>query len=226
MRFTFFLATLALSAATFLAAGPASAQRPALDSGWSYASLYDGWRAERMIGTEVEGLAGEEVGEVADLVISPDGRLEAVVIEASGMLDAGKARFAVPWTQLMAGSVDGTLTFPATSADVLGIIRTAQQPISRPGDWRAAALIGQPVQARGDESFGTVGDLVFDRIGNLQAVVIEPSGGIGGPYAFPWDGTGIEPGLAAVTLSATAEQVRALGPFDTDRTSESVFARR
>ena len=227
MRLRAFLATLAVTA--FLAFGPAQAQTPrdpALPGGWSYASLYQGWRAETMIGTEVEGLMGEELGEVVDLVISPDGRLETVVIEASGMLDAGQARFAVPWTQLMAGSIDGTLTFPATSTDVLMMIRNDPQPVSRPGDWRVAALFGRPVQTEGNDNFGSVSDLVFDRIGNLQAVVAEPAGGVGGPYAFPWDSVSVEPGLAAVTLSATSEQVRSLGAFDTARMNESVFARR
>jgi len=56
--------------------------------------------------------------------------------------------------------------------------------------------------------------------------VAEPAGGIGGPYAFPWDAVGVEPGLAAVTLSATSEQVRSLGNFETARMNESVFARR
>ncbi|MBP2314955.1 PRC-barrel domain-containing protein [Azospirillum soli] len=227
MRFCVFLTLLTLSTATAFAQAPhGSPQMSALPGGWSYASLYQGWRADTMIGTEVNGLVGEELGEVVDLVISPDGRLQSVVIEASGMLDAGQARFSVPWTQLMAGSIDGTLTFPATSADVLTIIRNEPQPISRPGDWRAAALLGRPVQTEGDDGFGTVSDLIFDQIGNLQAVVVEPTSGIGGPYAQPWDAASVEPGLAAVILSTTADQVRSLGAFDTARINESVFARR
>ncbi|UKJ72803.1 PRC-barrel domain-containing protein [Azospirillum brasilense] len=85
----------------------------------SYPRLYQGWRAGVIVGTDVEGLLGEELGQVVDLVVGPDGRLESAVIEASGMLDVGEARFTVPWHQLMPGSVDGVLAYPVTGPDTL-----------------------------------------------------------------------------------------------------------
>ncbi|AWJ82941.1 hypothetical protein TSH58p_05045 [Azospirillum sp. TSH58] len=195
----------------------------------SYPRLYQGWRAGVIVGTEVEGLLGEELGQVVDLVVGPDGRLESAVIEASGMLDVGEARFTVPWHQLMPGSVDGILAYPVTGPDTLDLIRRQQQAASRPGDWRVSALIGQPANTAGDATeagfFGTVEDLVFDRNGALKAVVVTPEPEGEGPYAVAWKAAALEPGLTSVTLQATPEQVKALGSFDAARMKEFNTAR-
>ena len=195
----------------------------------SYPRLYQGWRAGVIVGTEVEGLLGEELGQVVDLVVGADGRLAGAVIEASGMLDVGEARFTVPWRQLMPGSVDGVLAYPVTGPDTLDLIRRRQQAGSRPGDWRVSALIGQPANTVGGAAeagfFGTVEDLVFDRNGALSAVVVTPEPEGDGPYAVAWKATAVEPGLTSITLQATPEQVKALGSFDAARMKEFDTAR-
>jgi sporulation protein YlmC with PRC-barrel domain len=55
---------------------------------------------EKFIGKDVYGAAGEDVGEIENLLIGPDGRVRAAIIEFGGFLGIGENEVAVPWDQL------------------------------------------------------------------------------------------------------------------------------
>ncbi len=55
---------------------------------------------ERFIGKDVYGVRGDEVGELNNLLIGPDGRVRAGIIEFGGFLGIGDHHVAVPWDQL------------------------------------------------------------------------------------------------------------------------------
>lgn len=55
---------------------------------------------ERLIGREVYGMRGEEVGEIENLLIGPDGRVRAAIIEFGGFLGIGENEVAVPWDRM------------------------------------------------------------------------------------------------------------------------------
>jgi sporulation protein YlmC with PRC-barrel domain len=58
----------------------------------------DPWvvRATHLLGERVYDAGGEAVGEVEDVLINRNGRVEALVIEAGGFLGIGERRIAVP----------------------------------------------------------------------------------------------------------------------------------
>lgn len=52
-------------------------------------------RAEEMIGTKVYGAGDVDVGEIGDVVLTPDGKIDAYVIDVGGFLGAGEKEVAV-----------------------------------------------------------------------------------------------------------------------------------
>jgi sporulation protein YlmC with PRC-barrel domain len=59
---------------------------------------------EKFIGKDVYGANGEKVGELDNLLISPDGRVRAGIVEFGGFLGIGTNKVAVPWNQLQVTS--------------------------------------------------------------------------------------------------------------------------
>lgn len=201
-----------LVACLVLLSAPAAAQEP-----WTYRPLYAGLRAGALIGTEVRGLRGEELGTVHDLVIDAGGRIKAAAVEADGILGLGEAEFLISWLDIETGPA-------VTDADVQALIRRSADFPREPDDWRASDLLERPVELAGRRSFGRVGDLVFGRDGALLAVVVVPDGGSGGPYAYPWGLALLDRGFGTVQLPSTPEQLQALGRFDASRMGDGIFA--
>ena len=55
---------------------------------------------EKLIGKDVYGANGKKVGELNNVLIDPDGKVRAGIIEFGGFLGIGEHRVAVPWNQL------------------------------------------------------------------------------------------------------------------------------
>lgn len=56
----------------------------------------DQWTASTLIGQPVMGSSGDKVGDVNDLVFSPNGRLAAIVVGVGGFLGVGEKNVAIP----------------------------------------------------------------------------------------------------------------------------------
>jgi sporulation protein YlmC with PRC-barrel domain len=56
--------------------------------------------AEKFMGKDVYGANGEDVGDLENLLIGPDGRVRAAIVEFGGFLGIGTNKVAVPWDQL------------------------------------------------------------------------------------------------------------------------------
>jgi len=56
--------------------------------------------AKNLIGKNVYGANGNQVGEINNLLVGQDGRVHAAVIEFGGFLGIGEHKVAVPWDQL------------------------------------------------------------------------------------------------------------------------------
>jgi sporulation protein YlmC with PRC-barrel domain len=62
----------------------------------------------RLMGNQVSGMIGtnavtannEDIGEIENLLISPDGQVEAAIVEWGGFLGIGSRTAAVPWNEL------------------------------------------------------------------------------------------------------------------------------
>lgn len=89
-----------------------------------------------------------------------------------------------------------------------------------PRGWRVTELIDDYVTLQGGIRYGWVEDVVFDRGGRLQAVVVDALySDPYGPYAYPFYGYGYDyrPGLPYYELPYGRGQVGALEPFDYGR---------
>lgn len=82
---------------------PAAAGAMAPSEGQSYldneasftGSIARGYNADELIGQDVVTLEGERVGQIADLLIGPDGRVSHAIVEAGGFLGIGEKNVAV-----------------------------------------------------------------------------------------------------------------------------------
>jgi len=99
---------LILAAAMAAIAGPAAAQVPETMQQHGGAPVQNPFgpgvmtadQADRLIGARVVGPQGREVGDVANLLVDPDGEVEAVVLEWGGVLGIGERRAVVPLSEV------------------------------------------------------------------------------------------------------------------------------
>lgn len=80
-------------------------------------------RASDLVGTKVKNPEGEDLGEIEDLVLSPDGHISYAVLSFGGFMDIGDKLFALPWHCL---GVDHT------SADSIEDLKNADLVINVP----------------------------------------------------------------------------------------------
>lgn len=65
-----------------------------------YQKTNDDWPASEIIGTEVRNNAGENIGDVNELILANDGKVRAVVIGVGGFLGMGERDVAVAFNSL------------------------------------------------------------------------------------------------------------------------------
>lgn len=64
------------------------------------AVVLDDHRVESLLGKEVKGAEGEDLGRIVDVLVSRDGTLSAAVIDFGGFLGVGTRKVAVAWSAL------------------------------------------------------------------------------------------------------------------------------
>ncbi|HEX6015911.1 MAG TPA: PRC-barrel domain-containing protein [Geminicoccaceae bacterium] len=205
---------------------------------WDYQELYtDGWRAGDLIGAEAYGPAGDEIGEVANLVVGPDGKILSVIAEVGGTWDIGDTHVNIPWdlTQITAGAEGIRVPVTRESVENYSLFAderlTAQgalaeiQPVdddlaTGPRAWKVTDLTGDLVRLDDRRGYGYVDDVVFNAHGEIQAVVVRPDVRLGRPgyYAYPFrphaDGRGWDPGREYYHLPYSLAEVDELDRFD------------
>jgi sporulation protein YlmC with PRC-barrel domain len=67
-------------------------------------------RADKLIGTSVYNTAGEEVGEVEDIVFDKDGKIVGVVLKVGGLLGIGGKSVGIKWDEVMVSPDDPLVT--------------------------------------------------------------------------------------------------------------------
>jgi sporulation protein YlmC with PRC-barrel domain len=77
-------------------------------------AIAKGYRASRLIGAEVKNEQGERIGEIEDMVVSPDGKVTMAVIEVGGFLGIGDRRVAIPMQQFSSLAADNVVLPGAT----------------------------------------------------------------------------------------------------------------
>ena len=115
-------ATLAL-AATVSAASPAAAQvaggsPTAGISVIESTQIATGWSVKKtLLGKTIYNEAGQKIGKVADLIISPDKKVSYVIVGAGGFIGIGRHDVAIPVTQIQ--DLTGRLVMPGATKDTL-----------------------------------------------------------------------------------------------------------
>jgi sporulation protein YlmC with PRC-barrel domain len=71
------------------------------------------WRASKLIGLYVYNDASEKIGDISELIVDRDGKLEAVVVGVGGFLGLGEHDVAIPYSQI--SWVDRSVTASSTS---------------------------------------------------------------------------------------------------------------
>lgn len=212
---------------------------------WSYDDLYSrGFSAEAFIDdTEVYGVGGEEIGNVEDLLIGPDGKVVSVIAEVGGFWDIGDRHVSIPWESVSANATGDGITVPVTEETVDdydvynrelitrqmaagNIVGNVDDALAGNRLWRASEVIGDYSRlAEGGNAFreyGYVSDLIIVD-GQVKAVVIQPDSGYGavGSYAYPYYGYdygyGWQPGNAYYDMPYNEGEIAELEAFDSDR---------
>lgn len=81
-------------------------------------SMSDGYRATRIIGSEVRNDQGNEIGEIDDLIIRRDDQVVYAVISVGGFLGLGDRLVAVPYQDFVLDS-KGRLILPDMTEEAL-----------------------------------------------------------------------------------------------------------
>lgn len=186
---------------------------------WDQASLYQGWLAENLLDMEVYGQNGEDIGDVENLIVNNDGHIEHVIIEVGGFLDIGDRHLRIPWNQVTLRPDGEGINVPLTEEGVDEFSLFDDDDAAErtgPRSWRVTELMNDYVRLQGGDNYGIVDDLIFDRNGQLQAVVVQPdvTFGAAGPYAYPYYRSGYDPGLDSYQLPYNRSEISKLEPFD------------
>ena len=75
------------------------------------------YRASKLVGAPVLDASGEKLGEIADLVISAEGSVDAVVLSVGGFLDVGDRLVAAAYDELRV-TAEGELYLPVSEQDI------------------------------------------------------------------------------------------------------------
>ncbi|CBS87477.1 hypothetical protein [Azospirillum lipoferum] len=84
-----------------------------------------------LVGVEVTGLLGEELGQIVSVSPAATGKDDSVLVEASGMLDVGHRFFTVHRSQLAPGEDVDTVTYRKTAEDVIRRLHSDTQVAER-----------------------------------------------------------------------------------------------
>jgi sporulation protein YlmC with PRC-barrel domain len=206
---------------------------------WQYDDLYaSGMSAEEFIDEmEVYSTAGDEIGDVEDIIANQDGELIAVIAEVGGFWDIGDTHVSVPWDQIE--MADGGITVPVTeeTIDEYGLFDREYLTAEDVSDemvgevdaadtgarsFRLSELIGDYARLRGDTdgdemvNYGYVRDVMIQD-GNIGAVVVNPDVGYGAPgyyTAYPYYGVNYRPGGPYYDMPYTEGDIAEMEEFD------------
>lgn len=116
------VATLAVAGALGSAA-PAAAQvaggTTTVDTSVTESTrLAVGWSVKKtLMGKSIYNVAGEKIGKVDDLIISPDGNVSYVIVGAGGFIGIGRHDVAIPIAQIQEQS--GRIVMPGATKDMI-----------------------------------------------------------------------------------------------------------
>lgn len=197
---------------------------------WDYDSLYEtgGIRSDELMGAEVIGANGDEIGNVENVVLNGQNEIIGVIAEVGGFVDIGDTHIIVPWEDVNVTddgvkvpvsqqNLDQFSLFgedsPVSQENLEQVARVTEDVNTGPQNWKLSSLLGDYAAMEDDVGYGYVDEAIFTEDGKLQAVIIESAGS---PYAYPFYGYGYgwEPGLGTYGLPYGADDIGVMEPFD------------
>lgn len=184
----------------------------------SQQSNLQGWRGKQLIGATVRGPNGDEYGTVKDLIVSNDGQLQNLLVSAGGVLGIGDTQVVVPYKQAKITNDLKAVTLPMTKEEITKGASAKGQNITQGTDtFLVSKIEDKDVRLQGDQKYGTLDSLVFDRNGKVASALVEPSGGNRGQYKMvPWQSAKVNADQGYITLPMTQDQVAALSDVQPD----------
>ena len=154
-------------------------------------TVYDGYRASRLLGSAVFSLKGEYLGAVRNMILADDGQIVSLLVEGFRTKDEPEFISRIPFKRVMRPLHEGAIVadFSNLRSREYGLFVDSGQGQAEPHEFSISKVIGDYARLQAGQGYGYVSDLVFDSGGKLAAVVIsrEASAG-GGTYAFPYPG--------------------------------------
>lgn len=149
-------------------------------------SLYQGWRASRLLGRDAVSQSGEKVGTVRNIVIGLDGRIAALIVEGTGSNGHPEFVYRIPWGKIQIPNhsnwvIADTLPFPRSED---GLLETEQARSKSTNEFTVTAVIGDYARLRAGQAYGYVSDVVFADGQMLAILVTRDFVAGGGTFAF------------------------------------------
>jgi len=164
---------------------------------WDVTQLYrDTWSADEMIGTEVRGANGEQIGEVRDIFVGRDGSVSRLLVEVGGFLEMGDQHIGVPWQDVEVGQDLQWVRVPLREVEsgtysIYGNGPQGEDVPEKTGEWRVNELMGDYASLMDAPRYGLVTDVIFNEKGKALGVIIDRAAGSWGPagwYGYPYYG--------------------------------------
>ncbi len=154
-------------------------------------TVYDGYRASRLLGSAVFSLKGEYLGAIRNVILADNGQIVSLVVEGYRTKDEPEFISRIPFGRVLRPLHEGAVVadFSDLRSREFGLFVDPGQTQAEPHEFSISKIIGDYARLQAGQGYGYVSDLVFDGGGKLAAVVIsrEASAG-GGTYAFPYPG--------------------------------------
>lgn len=155
---------------------------------WTDEAIRGGISVNRLIGLEVRGRNGKEIGNVDQVLVSDQGRVSGIVVQSGGFMNIGDTRFRIPWQDVQLGVGMEHVLVPLTEQTAERYRdRTDDTVKTRAREFRVSRIKDGEVTLRDGTRYGEVEDLIMTRGGELHAVIVDASFGPGGRRAIPYD---------------------------------------
>jgi sporulation protein YlmC with PRC-barrel domain len=146
----------------------------------------EGFNAAELLGAPVRDDWGRRVGDVEDIIVGRTGKIEKLVTEVGGFLEAGDQHIGVLWDDVQVGPEVRWVQVPLVELEddlySLGGRTPHGEDVVTPGAaWRVKDLIGEFTSIEGEERSVLVTDVAFGRDAEVLAVVVRRGDDYVGP---------------------------------------------
>jgi sporulation protein YlmC with PRC-barrel domain len=164
------------------------------------------WRPRDLIGRTVHSAPGDLIGRVKDVVVGPDGQAAGLLVKVDDLYGLDSSDVVLPWGMVVGRVGREAIVLGLNAEQALAIRNHPHSAKLAEGDWRATRMQGAAARAPG-RSFGEVEDLVFDRQGRLDALLIDEGGRV---WQVPASEVALAPDHRSVELTGEPSQEAAL----------------